>query len=268
MNDARPGFQPRPQRFALPILVSFSSEAFTVKDYLIDLSEGGIYLQTTKICSVGSQGELRFRVSHFDTPFTVKAEVVRTVAPGEETNGQSSGMGLRFVDLSDRDRDRLHRIVEGSRSGSIVGEIRRALEESGLSLDVALRQRPTDQKMMLALHAGSREIEILIRDGIPSVLIRLLDCPQLAAQHVQMMLRQKSLPTQVLSAIRKQGRWLANEECRWLFCIHPAAMLSDVVDEMSRLPTGRLVQLERNLLVRSQVRSKAMEIGKRRRMGR
>ena len=73
----------------------------------------------------------------------------------------------------------------------------------------------------------------------------------------------RNLPARVLSAIKKDGKWLLNEEIRWLFCIHPSAILSEAIDEVRKLPTARLVQLERNMTVRRQVRMKAQEIVKR-----
>jgi uncharacterized protein (TIGR02266 family) len=252
-----------------PVLVSFDTGAFTVRDYIVNLSEGGIYLHTETLCEVGARGTLKFRHSRFERPLTLLAEVVRTVAPGEETHGQRCGMGLRFIDPKRDDLDRLREIVDGVRSGSVVATIRQAIRESGLSADVALRNLPTDQKMMLSLHARGTEIGTLIRDGVPSVVIRLLDCPQLRGQHVQLMLRGRNLPTRVLTAIRKEGKWLANEECRWLFCTHPSAMLPEVIDEMRKLPPARLAALERTMSVRPQVRMKTQELNRRRkRLGR
>jgi hypothetical protein len=78
------------------------------------------------------------------------------------------------------------------------------------------------------------------------------------------MLCNRGLPTRVLSAIRKERKWLAGEESRWLFCVHPAALLNEVIDEVGRLSTTKLIQLERNPGVRPQVRVKAQELRKQR----
>jgi uncharacterized protein (TIGR02266 family) len=253
----------RPPRVYLPVLASFATESFTVNSYLLNLSEGGIFLHTEHVCEVGEEGRLKFRFSPFDQPFELRARVVRFVRPGEETNGQKHGMGMQFINLTDEDSARLRNLVEGVQSGSVVAAIRRNIKESSLGIDVVLRGKPTDQKMMLALSANGQEIDALIRDGIPSVLIRLLDCPHLVNHHIRMMLLNRNLPTRVLSAIKKDGKWLLNEELRWLFCIHPTAILSEAIDEARKLPIARLMQLERNLTVRRQVRMKAQELVKR-----
>jgi len=254
----------RHPRVNLPVLVSFASATFIVEDYVLNLSEGGIFLHTEKTCPVGARGKLTFRLSQFDNPFELQAEVVRRVDPGDETDAQKCGMGMMFVEPSERTRQRLRRLVAGMQSGSVVAAIRRAIGDCPQGLEVALRNRPTDQKLILALHAQGQEIDVLLRDSNPSVLIRLLDCPRLASQHVQEMLRNRSLPARVLSAIRKERKWLSVDEPRWLFCTHPAAVLNEVLDEMRRLSAPKLAQLERDAGVRPQVRMKAQELRKQR----
>jgi Tfp pilus assembly protein PilZ len=250
----------RPPRVYLPVLVSFATKSFTVKSYMLDVSEGGIFLHTEYISETGDRGRLKFRFSPFDEPFEIRARVVRIVRPGEEINGQKHGMGLQFIELTEQESAQLRNMVDGVQSGSLVAAIRRSIKESSLGLDVVLRSKPTDQKMMLALHASGQEIDALIRDGNPSVLLRLLDCPHLVHHHIRMMLRNRNLPSRVLSAIKRDGKWLLNEELRWLFSLHPVAVLSEAIDEVSKLPVSRLTQLERNMTVRPQVRMKAQEL--------
>jgi uncharacterized protein (TIGR02266 family) len=263
LEHRRTGLRRHP-RVNLPVLVSFATATYTVEDYVLNLSEGGIFLLTERSCLVGTRGRLTFRLSQFDNPFELQAEVVRNVDAGDETDGQKRGMGMMFVDPTERTRQQLRQLVAGVQSGSVVAAIRRAIGDCPQGLEVALRNRPTDQKLILALHARGQEIDVLLRDSNPSVLIRLLDCPRLASQHVQSMLRNRGLPTRVLSAICKERKWLTGEEHRWLFCTHPAAMLNEVLDEMRRLSAAKLAQLERNAGVRPQVRMKAQELKKQR----
>jgi uncharacterized protein (TIGR02266 family) len=250
----------RPPRVQLPVLATFATESFTVKSYVLNISVGGIFLHTDRVVEWGEFGSLKFRFSAFDKPFELQARVVRIVRPGEERGGQEPGMGMEFIDLTDKDRERLRNLVEGIQSGSIVAAVRREIKESNLGIDVVLRNKPTDQKMMLALNASGQEIDALIRDANPSVLIRLLDCPHLINHHLRMMLLNRNLPARVLSAIKKDGKWLQNEELRWLFCLHPAAVISEVIEEVRKLPLARLTQLERNVSARRQVRMAAQEI--------
>lgn len=252
--------QQRSHRVAIPILVSFSSASFAARDFTLNMSEGGMFLHTTKMCPVGTCGTMTFRFSSFDDPFTLKAEVVRT-EPMEKPD-KPAGLGLKFLDLTEEDTARLHELVSGVRDGSVVQAIRRSLEKGTRTLEQELRRRPADQKMMLALNARETEITALIRDGNPSVAARLLDCPRLSVIHVQSMLRNMNLPTQVLSLIRKSRKWLLNEEVRWLFCIHGNAMVSEVMAEIPLLPASRLATLACNLQVRPVIRARAQAMSK------
>jgi len=260
MESAQRAFTPRPVRVAIPVLVSFSSDAFAVKDYVLNLSEGGIFLPTEKNCAVGARGRLTFRVSQFDDPFVLEAEVVRTVEPEAETNGQQAGLGMRFLEVGDADLERLRRLVDGVCNGSVVDAIRRGIRDSGKTLDHELHMRPVDQKMMLALNATNQEINALLRDGNPAVLTRLLECPRLTSVHVSRMLRMPNLPPRVLSAIRKARKWLASDEARWLFCTHPATPLSEAVAELRFLSAAKQRDMARNMKVRQPIRVKAAEM--------
>jgi uncharacterized protein (TIGR02266 family) len=269
MDKIREGMTPRAVRAAIPVLVSFSSDAYAVREFTLDLSEGGIFLLTEKSCPLGTRGSLKFRVSQFEEAFDLQAEVVRTVEPGAEREGQQAGLGMRFLDLDDRDRERLQRLVEGVCNGSVAEAIRRGIRESGRSLEEELRRRPIDQKLMLARTATSQEIQALIRDGNPTVQMRLLDCPRMSMLHMAMMLRMPSLSTRVLQAIRKSRKWLASDEVRWLFCTHPATPISDAMAEIPFLSEAKQLEMSRNMKVRQPIRVKAAELTSlRRRTGR
>ena len=260
-------YPPRPLRVKVPVLVSFRSQAFAVKQFTLNLSEGGIFLPTDRSCPVGTCGTLKFRESHFSDPVTLEAEVVRTVLPEQESEGQNrrAGMGMRFLNLDEGKQRFLRRLVEGVSSGSIVQTIRRSIAESGRSLALELRHRPTDQKMMLALQAHGEEIHALIRDGNPSVLTRLLECPRLGPADLIMMLKNPNLATRVLSAIKRDRKWISNGEVRWLLCTHPNTVLSEAMDALRMLPQDRLKRLARDMRARPQIRSKAQELTSRRR---
>ena len=78
------------------------------------------------------------------------------------------------------------------------------------------------------------------------------------------LLRNRGLPTQVVSAVKAERRFMSNEAIRWLFCTHPAAMVKDVMSEMTRLPPARLQRLATNMTVRPELRMKAAELTKKR----
>jgi cell division inhibitor SulA len=91
-------------------------------------------------------------------------------------------------------------------------------------------------------------------------MIRLLACPRLTPTHLLQMLRNRNLPTRVLSSICRNLSSRSNEEGRWLFVTHPNAMFSEVVAEMNKLNRVKLLQLSREPDVRQTVRLKAKEM--------
>lgn len=250
----------RPTRALVPVLVSFESESFTVRDFTLDLSIGGILLATDHTCPLGTVGTMKFRCSQFEEPFTIQGRVVRIVSEDELAAGKPPGVGIEFIDLDDELKQKLEDLAGGVRVGSVVEAIRKSFREGGSTLDQILRDRPADQKMMLATVANSEEIRALIRDAHPTVLIRLLSSPRVTPPNVIQMLRNRNLTTRVLSAICRTLVAHPNEEARWLFVTHTNAMFTEVVAEMNKLNRVKLLQLSREPDVRQTVRLKAKEM--------
>ena len=252
----------RPVRVDFPVLVSFSTDAYTARQFTLNLSEGGMFIPTEKICQKGTRGTVKFRWSQYEEPMLLIAEVVHTVAPQNAPEGTACGLGLRFLEVAEADLTRLREMVDGVRKGTVVETIRKSLLSSNRTLGQELRSRPTDQKMMLALNANSKEIDALVRDGTPSVMIRLLDNPRLTQAHVVTMLRSPRLPTRVLSSIKGKGRFLTAAEARFLFCSHVNTCLADALEQLRMLPPDRLQKLAANPQTKPQLRIRAQELGR------
>ena len=71
-----------------------------------NLSAGGIYLENTIPRPVGTRVTLRFTLPGENDRFEVRAEVVGAIAGEEEM-----GMGLKFVDLSGEQAERIRQYV-------------------------------------------------------------------------------------------------------------------------------------------------------------
>jgi hypothetical protein len=250
----------RPVRVEFPLEVSFAGRTFMIREFTLNLSVGGIFLPTDHVVEPRSRGTLTFHPSRWNKPFTVAAEVVRTVPASPEPDGPPAGLGIQFNKLDREHHDLLARMVEGVAERSVVDAIRNAVLKGGSSLQRELQQRSTDQKIAFALRAQAHEIEALIRDGNPAVVLRLLDNPRLTAANVRLILQQQTLPAKVLIGIHRARKWLADEELLTLFCAHPRAPLPDVLSSMSRLPQHRLVAMERDADFHPRVRTKAREL--------
>jgi uncharacterized protein (TIGR02266 family) len=247
-------------RVRFPAQVSFAGESFEIREFTANLSEGGVFLPCEQMVEPGTRGSLTFRVSHWEDPFTLQAEVVWT-SP-EESEERPQGLGIRFVDLQETDRRRLRRLVEGIQDGSVVEAIRRCVREERKSLHQVLRKRPTDHKVIFATCAQREEIDALVHDGNPSVILRLLENPRMGSDKVKLVLRDPRMPIKVVVAIRRIARFMADEEVRSLFCRHPNAPLQDVLNFLPRLTRNSLMILANHGNVRPQIRMKARSLAR------
>ncbi len=241
---------PRPVRVAFPVHVSFDGADFHVDEFTANLSVGGIFLPVAVEMPVRTRGSLTFRLSQWDEPFTVQAEVVRSASPERIPNDTPSGIGLMFIDLTDDHRHRLERLVNGIIDGSVTEAIRRSLSRSGRTLLQELRKRPTDQKVMFALAAQHTEIDTLIQDGTPPAILRLLRNPRLGLRHVHKILRDPRTQINTLLEILKEQKWMGDGQVRMLFCLHPMAPLAKVRDLLPLLTRPALKQLAGNRSLR------------------
>ena len=253
-------------RVAVPILASFATDSFTFREFTLNLSEGGIFLPCDRACPPGTQGTLKFRVTQFEAPFTLRAEVVHVITSDNDP-GRPPGMGMRFIDVADEDLARLRRLVDGVRDGSVADAIRRTMREGKRTLIEELRRRPVDQKMILAVTARSEEILALIQDGNSSVLERVLKNPRIMPKHLVALLRDPRLTARLLRIVGRTRHWMADEEVRWHFCIHQNAALGEVQAHLPRVSLPRLEQLSENPRMRPQLRSAARETAKRKKHG-
>jgi hypothetical protein len=262
MEAQKQEFFERALRVKAPVMLSFQAGPYAVREYATNISESGAFLPTARACEPGLQGTVTFKGSQFDQPLALEARVARVALEADASGGTQAGLGLQFVDPTDGDLARLRKLVEGVRSGTVVEAIRRSIRESGETLAQVLRARPADQKMMLALTATGEEITALIRDGHPSVLMRLLECPRVNPTHVVTMLRNPNLSTRVLSAIKRHSKFLANQEVRFLFAAHQNAMLAEAMEQLKFLPPDRLRRIGAMPQVKTQVRSRANELSR------
>ena len=165
--------------------------------------------------------------------------------------------GIQFLDPGPTDIRRLRRLVDGIRDGSVSEAIRRSIREENRDVLEELRRRPMDQKVIFALSAERKEIDALIRDGVPTVVIRLLSNPRLTAVQVKQVLRDARMNTRVLIAVRRERKWMNDEENRFLFCIHPHAPLQDALNLLNQLSVERLKAIQANGALKQPLRAKA-----------
>ena len=86
-----------------------------ISEYASDISRSGVFIRSDDPLPVGTKVDLRFTViiDDFETIEGI-GEVIRTVPPGGPT---PSGMGVAFLELTERSRTLLDRLVPAADAG-------------------------------------------------------------------------------------------------------------------------------------------------------
>lgn len=102
----------RHPRIYQPIEVHYHHGHRSRTDRTVSLSMGGLYIRTDRPLEVGSTFDFAFRLPDLDHPFRVTGEVIwKKFFP--DTHGPP-GMGVRFLDASEEDRQALLRFLAHS----------------------------------------------------------------------------------------------------------------------------------------------------------
>jgi uncharacterized protein (TIGR02266 family) len=94
------------QRIAVQLQVVETHEDSTYFQRAGNLSAGGLFLEGTMPHPPGTKVRLRFTLPRDERPIEVNGEIA---APKKD---EELGMGVRFTDLSDGDRERIERFIE------------------------------------------------------------------------------------------------------------------------------------------------------------
>ena len=120
MSDGSEQYQHKPMtRFIARFAVFFGTEEQKLmKDYAVNISTGGIFLETNNILPVDTPLFVEFLLPGKDTPIACNARVSWTNGPIELKKALlPPGMGLQFLDLSLED---LHAIREFLDQGDLL----------------------------------------------------------------------------------------------------------------------------------------------------
>jgi uncharacterized protein (TIGR02266 family) len=94
------------------VAVSMHSDSNLYVGFADNMSEGGLFVATHELLSIGETIELVFELPGEEDLVEVKAEVCWQRAVSDVHNGMLPGFGARFVDLDDADRARLEQFLE------------------------------------------------------------------------------------------------------------------------------------------------------------
>ena len=101
----------RANRLQHELLVAYRSMDGFITDWAVNISRGGMFINTRNPLAVGTTVRLIISLPDTAFPFDLTGRVTR-VAEFNNPANQVPGMGIEFVDVDDEKRARIERFVE------------------------------------------------------------------------------------------------------------------------------------------------------------
>lgn len=93
------------------LLVAYKTVDGFITDWAVNISRGGIFINTRNPLAVGTTVRLIISLPDTAFPFDLSGRVTRVNHPHNPAN-HVSGMGIEFLDVEDEKRERIERFVE------------------------------------------------------------------------------------------------------------------------------------------------------------
>ncbi len=101
----------RANRLQHELLVAYRSMDGFITDWAVNISRGGMFINTRNPLAVGTTVRLIISLPDTAFPFDLNGRVTR-VAEFNNPSNQVPGMGIEFIDVDDEKRARIERFVE------------------------------------------------------------------------------------------------------------------------------------------------------------
>lgn len=117
-KQVHPEHLPDPRYLARIAIFNGTHQKVLFTDYTVNLSHGGLFIETANILAVGTQLMVKFKLPDMDKVITCNTRVAWTNEPGElRKPALPPGMGIQFLDLS---LDDIHAIRAFINKGELV----------------------------------------------------------------------------------------------------------------------------------------------------
>ena len=93
--------------------VSMESGSQFFTGFTKNISAGGLFMATHDVRELGTLFRMRFRIPEIGRDFDLEAEVRWVCPPNPHSPEQTPGMGVRFLDLPEKDRQVLDNYIAG-----------------------------------------------------------------------------------------------------------------------------------------------------------
>jgi uncharacterized protein (TIGR02266 family) len=117
----------RADRLQHELLVAYRTVDGFISDWAVNISRGGIFINTRTPLSVGTTVKLIISLPDTQFPFELAGRVAR-VNEFDNPSNQVPGMGIEFVNVDDEKRGRIERFVERLRKELPETQRRKATE--------------------------------------------------------------------------------------------------------------------------------------------
>ncbi len=101
----------RADRLQHELLVAYRTVDGFITDWAVNISRGGIFINTRNPLAVGTTVRLIISLPDTAFPFDLSGRVMR-VNEFDNPSNQVPGMGIEFIDVDDEKRARIERFVE------------------------------------------------------------------------------------------------------------------------------------------------------------
>jgi type IV pilus assembly protein PilZ len=98
-------------RVPIQLLVDYKAEGHFLFDFCRDLGSGGVFIETNRPLSAGSEIDLTFTIPDSKETLRTKAKVIWSQCPIQGRNDVNVGMGVQFTQFSDTERRKLDEFV-------------------------------------------------------------------------------------------------------------------------------------------------------------
>jgi uncharacterized protein (TIGR02266 family) len=99
------------ERLQHELLVAYRTVDGFITDWAVNISRGGIFINTRNPLAVGAVVRLIVSLPDAAFPFDLTGRVIRTHAYDPDSD-EMAGMGIEFMDVDEEKRARLERFVE------------------------------------------------------------------------------------------------------------------------------------------------------------
>lgn len=100
----------REDRVPVELKVGYRTIGSFITDYIINISKGGIFINTSKPLPVGTKIRILFSIPDMPLPFDLIG-IVRWINPVGHTSHALPGMGIEFLDMEANVKKRIEKFI-------------------------------------------------------------------------------------------------------------------------------------------------------------